>query len=298
MSFSCVMYSASCFARSADAEATSWSWKPRSAATSLPHARRVSGEYEAEQVVRVLREDGVGFGVGELLVPRDGCDPAQIVALIEVESGERLVGGDRHRREELNAVGAAALVRAHDAVVESHGDLGRRHRAQVGRLARCTARRAGERCRGGARVDGTLRSDLVGRAAEALTCDECDERDERDGGDTPRQRGGEAAFVRGALDAGGSTAAVAELGARRERRIARRASCAGERCPAVGAEPPRGFDAAGRTDRRCGRRGRWRALGRGGGLGSHAAKITRPHAPTTRRLRRRASLKLLERQLA
>ena len=76
-------------------------------------------------MIRVLREDRVGLGAGERLVARDRGDATHVVALVEVERAEHLVGGDRHRREELHAVGAAALVLAHHAVVETHGALRR-----------------------------------------------------------------------------------------------------------------------------------------------------------------------------
>jgi hypothetical protein len=76
-------------------------------------------------VARRFGENGVGFGAREAFVSRNGGDPADILMLIEIELAQRLVGHDGHGREDLHAISAAALVLAHDAVVQPDGGFGR-----------------------------------------------------------------------------------------------------------------------------------------------------------------------------
>ena len=83
-------------------------------------------------------------------------------------------------------------------------------------------------------------------------------------GDTPRQRRRAGSRLDFGVRAGGCSAAVTELGARRERSGARPASRSGERGSAVRAE----FSSSRRTTRRAQHRGVWRRRGRG-----HALKI-------------------------
>src|SRR4051794_13020337 len=98
----------------------------------LLHARRAGAEDETEQMGGAGGEDGVGFGARERGVAADFAEPAQVVALIEVEWGDHLVGGARHGEERLHGLGATGLVLGHDAVVEPFGALLGRHLADVG----------------------------------------------------------------------------------------------------------------------------------------------------------------------
>src|SRR5690348_10796038 len=79
------------------------------------------GEDEAEEVRRALLKDGVGLGARERGVASDFAQPAKVIALVEVERIEHLVGGARHRQEGPDGVLPAGLVLRHDAVVESFG---------------------------------------------------------------------------------------------------------------------------------------------------------------------------------
>ena len=89
-------------------------------------------------------EDRVRLGAREGHVAADLAEPAEVVALVEVERLDHLVGGAGHRQEGAHRVGASCLVLGHDAIVQPFGALLRRHLADVGR-ARRARRRAGSR---------------------------------------------------------------------------------------------------------------------------------------------------------
>ena len=128
-------------------------------------------------------------------VAGDRGDASEVVALVEIERAEHLVGLHRHGREQLNAVGAAALVQAHHAIVETgRGVRGRHARESGGWPAAAVARAGGCRLR--------LRRVVDRATPEALPGDERDECDERDRGDAPRQGGREASLVAAAWPAG------------------------------------------------------------------------------------------------
>ena len=215
------------------------------AAASLPALRDCAdGEHETEEMVWVGAEDGVGLCSREVGESGDLRDAAHVVARVEVERLEHLVGRDRHLREELNAVGAAALVERHDAVEEAVGALARRQPRDVGgaahglggwHFAELCLRERVERC-----VEA-----CGGRCAEPLGGDEGNQRDERDRRDDPREGGRPARDGGGRDRARGGAAVMAESRAGRERRRAGPARGAVERRAAAGAEAPLGGRAAG-----------------------------------------------------
>src|SRR6185312_87243 len=93
--------------------------------------------------------------------------------------------------------------------------------------------------------------------AEPLARDQSDERKQRDTGNGPGKRRIEpAVLARGRRVRRGGTslrsAAVTELGARRERRAAGAARRTGERRATIGAKSPAGRSGTARTGTRCG----------------------------------------------
>ena len=137
MSFWCRRYSGSCrraFGRLRGERAARRSARARGVAPL--QLRDARGEDEPEQVRRARPEDGVGLGACERGVAADLAQPAEVVALVEVERADHLVGGARHREEGAHGVLAARLVLGHDAVVQPLGALLRGELADVGRARR------------------------------------------------------------------------------------------------------------------------------------------------------------------
>jgi hypothetical protein len=89
-------------------------------------ARGANGQNETEKMVAVGAEDGVGLCSREISETRDLRNPTHVVPCVEVEWLQHLIGGDRHLREELNAVSPSSLVERHDPVEQAIGALTRR----------------------------------------------------------------------------------------------------------------------------------------------------------------------------
>jgi hypothetical protein len=87
--------------------------------------RDAGGEGETEQMRGTLGEDGIGLGACERRVATHFTESAEIVALIEVELPEHLVGGAGHGKEGAHGIRPPGLVLGHDPVVQSLGALPR-----------------------------------------------------------------------------------------------------------------------------------------------------------------------------
>jgi len=66
-------------------------------------------EYQSEKVVGILAQNTVRLRFGERNGANDFPDPAHVVALVGVERSEHLIGGQRHRSEELDAIDLSGL---------------------------------------------------------------------------------------------------------------------------------------------------------------------------------------------
>src|SRR6476620_2484069 len=101
------------------------------------------GEDQPQQMRRALSKDGVGLRVCQPYVAAHLTQTTEVVALVEVERIQHLVGGTRHREEGAHGVLPAGLVLRHDAVVETLGALFRSQLADVRRTRHRTRRSRG-----------------------------------------------------------------------------------------------------------------------------------------------------------
>src|SRR5439155_27006349 len=121
-----------------------------------------------------------------LLITRNGGDATQIVALIGVETAEHRIRLHCHRREEANAIAAAALIECHHAIIKALGALFGRHLADVHGYRSALRGRRGE---------VSSRSHRWIRSRVAAASNERDERHQRDGGNSLGQRGTKTALT-------------------------------------------------------------------------------------------------------
>src|SRR5688572_27744686 len=170
----------------------------------------------------LLTENRIGLGLGEVGEPRRFRDASHRVAGAGVEWLHHLVRGNRHLGEELDAVGASALLQPHDAVVEAIGSLAWSQLRDIGspdhRLGRTDFVEVGR------------------RSAEALRGDEGDERNQRDRRDDPRKGGGSGIRYLPGGSSNRGTAAMAKASSGRECRCARSAGRALERRSTIAAK--------------------------------------------------------------
>jgi hypothetical protein len=138
-------------------------------------ARGARCQDQAEEVIRLRGEDGVGLRLGKRRIARDLGKSPQVISLIDTENTERFVCLQCHGEEEANAVIAASLGGAHDPIVEPFRALGGRKSGDVRRT----------------RSAGRLRFNrrLTHRTApKALAGRERDEREQCNSRDCPRKR--------------------------------------------------------------------------------------------------------------
>jgi hypothetical protein len=72
-------------------------------------------------VIRILAQDAIRLRLCQRQGTGDLTHAAHVVALIEIEWREQLIGGNCHRRKELNAVSFALAGQQHHAIVEAIG---------------------------------------------------------------------------------------------------------------------------------------------------------------------------------
>ena len=90
-------------------------------------------EHQAEQMGGVGCEDGVCLSARKFGCAGDFGNAAEIVAKIGVHGADALIDRERHRCEELQAVGFPFGAQAHHAIVESIGAFAWREVRDIGR---------------------------------------------------------------------------------------------------------------------------------------------------------------------